>query len=141
MNSEQEITIKNRPPWHPYVIGVVGLIFGPISAGLVTYVNFKIFGSKIKAILTLILSFVYTTLLIIMLSLLPERGAKDLGTVASGIVTPILFMTIQWYDYENWRRKYPGVKTYNAWKTIGWCVVGTVAYFIMAFSFAIVVPM
>ena len=133
MNSDQEKIITSRPPWHPYVSGIIGLIFGPVAAAIVTYINFKIFGCQVKATLTLLLTIIGTIGLMLILFRLTEQAASDVGSVVGNVISPLLFPAIQWYDYREWKLKNPGVDTYSGWKSVGWGVVGLVSYFVIAF--------
>ena len=137
MNSNQEKKDTIRPPWHPYVSGVIGLIFGPIAGALVTCINLKILGHQVKAIFTLLLTFIGTAALIEMILRSPEQLNN---LVIINIGSSLIFIIIQWYDYEEWSYKNSGVKTHSGLKSVGWGIAGSITYSVLIFILLIITP-
>ncbi len=137
INTDQEETITGRPPIHPYIVGIIGFIFGPMAGGIVTYINFKTFGQKSKAIVTLLITVIGTFALLFFLYKLPENAPSTVSGIGN-VVSFLFFPTIQWFDYEKWRRNNPGVATYTGWKAAGWGIMGFIVKFIMSLIIIII---
>lgn len=122
-----EIPYEETPPWSPRVIGANGLLFGPIAAALITYFNFKRMGQPNKAKWTIILTIIGTTLFIIFALMSQNRRYDDFMRLLSQFASLLLYPAVQLEDFNKWKLK--GRAPYNGWKSLGWGILGVIAFF------------
>ena len=130
-----------KQPWRPRVSGIIGFIFGPLAAGLLTFINFRRLGKERKATLTLLYTFVGSILLFLLLGVMKTEQTEIVGPLVGNIVCPLLFPFIQKKDFKIWRNQNPQLQPNTGWNSIGWGVIGSVIFFVLALIIAVVMSL
>jgi len=122
-----------KPPWKPWVAGVMSLLFGPLTGALVAYANFKRLAQPRKANLTLAWSIPATLAIIVALFYLPESFTRifALCVQAAGVAG---YSAIQKEDFALWEKNHPQVQPANGWRSLGLAFLGVVTFFVLAFG-------
>ncbi len=65
---------------------------------------------------------------------MPRELAGGVGRLVGHLVSPFLYPYLQANAFENWEADHSGVSTANGWLTIGWGLLGLVAFLLLAFA-------
>lgn len=123
-----------KPPWKPRVAGVAGLVFGPMAAAITAFINLRRLGLRRKANLTLLFTTVGSVLFGSALYWAPRELADGMGRVVGHLVSAFLYPSLQATAFEKWQADHPGTTPANGWLSVGWGVLGLVAFFLLALA-------
>lgn len=115
---------------------------GPIPPGLLIYRNFKNIGEDRKALLTLILTFVFTIVLFYSLMQIPEEISDKIPNIVfSSIYAVIIYFVYHYYlaNAINERIEEEENKA-SVWKVVGITVLGLLINLVIIFTMAIMEP-
>ncbi len=123
-----------KPPWKPIVSGIVGLVFGPMAGAITSFINLRRLGQRRTAILTLLFTALGSLLFGVGIYWLPRELVDGAGRLVGHLVSPLLFPYLQAQAFKRWEADHPGASTANGWLTIGWGLLGLVAFFLLAIA-------
>ena len=128
MNDLDEL---KKAPWKPWVSGVHGALFGPVSAGLITYINLKRLGKPAKGLKVFLFSFVISISILFLFAYFPEDLPDLYGKIFQSIVG-IVFPMFQYKEFNDWKNEntlanYPS----NGWKAFGWSILGLILFLLL----------
>ncbi len=110
-----------------------------MAGAVVAYINLKRLGQQRKANLTLGFTILGCVVLFLILDKLPLQAAEGFGWFVGNIVSPFLFPMIQKSDFEQWESNNAELTPHSGWKSLGWGIVGLVAFVVLLAVTGIVV--
>lgn len=115
---------------------------GPIPPGILIYKNFKSIGDDRKAALTLILTFLFTTLLFYGVMQLPEEISDKLPNILfTTLYTGIVYLIYHSYLADKINDKIVEAENkMSNWKVAGFTIMGLIINLIIIFAFAFSEP-
>ncbi|MGL1935588.1 MAG: hypothetical protein OCD01_11225 [Fibrobacterales bacterium] len=124
----------DKLPWKPWVTGFYGASFGPISAGIITYLNLKRMGHRDKGYKIFSATMIISFLIIAFLIYLPDDVPEFYGRIFQALVS-VLFPMLQTSEFKLWLNEDTlGNSPRNGWSALGWGFLGMIAFIIMAYS-------
>ncbi|MGH9530773.1 MAG: hypothetical protein ACRD2Q_00160 [Terriglobales bacterium] len=123
-----------KPPWKPRVAGIVGFVFGPMAGAITSFINLRRLGRRRRASLTLLFTAIGSVLFGAGMYWLPREFAGGVGRLVGHLVSPLLYPYLQANAFEKWEADHPGARSANGWLTIGWGLLGLVAFFLLALA-------
>ncbi len=112
-------------PWKPRVAGINGLIFGPVAAGLVAYVNFRRMGQPRKAKQILVGWIPAIVVLAAILLFIPVQITHG-AALGLGVGCMLAFTNLQKSDFALWEQSHPQTRPANGWNSLGLGLLGLV---------------
>jgi hypothetical protein len=116
------------PPWKPWVSGLLGFLFGPVSAAIVSYVSLRRLGAPRKAAWVLALTLVGCAPLGALPYLYPDAAMDAIFQFIGNAVSPLLYPALQRRDFTNWQKENPTSEPRSAWRAVAWGPVGFVVF-------------
>jgi hypothetical protein len=127
---------NTKPPWRPWVSGIAGLLLGPLSGGLIAFINFRRLGRPRAAAWTLALTIIGCALFGVLIVFAPA-ASNGIGRLIGNILSPLLYPFIQRNAFDEWAAAHPGTEPDKGWRSLGWAVLGCVLYFAVAIGAAL----
>jgi hypothetical protein len=134
-SSASVATSPGSRPFEPYVAGVNGLLFSPISGALFAFLNFRRLGKPEKAKKVIGYAIPAAVVEFFFLMQMPEQIARYAG-IGIAVASYKIFTFIQESDLEEWEKQNPGIKPRGFWSGAGWSVLGIAASLAIAFPLA-----
>ncbi len=92
-----------KSPWHPLVAVISSIIFTPLAGALVTNINLRKLGKRLKADIVLIFTVLSSITLAFLFPKLPNNVVQVLNLSFYALL-PLLFWLAQKNDFEKWKR-------------------------------------
>lgn len=133
----------SKQPWRPRVSGVVGFLFGPLAAAIVSFNNLRRLGSPWRANWVLIATVL--ACLLIGFSYLPVRNYANqqvqladsfygfswlvLWVHIGNLVSPFIYPILQWQKFEDWKAQKQHRPPANGWSAAFSATIGFLLFY------------
>jgi len=126
-----------KPPWRPRVSGIAGFLCGPVAAALIAFINLRRLNKRRKATWTLALTILVCVAFGLVIAKAPDNMSTMLGKLIGNVVSPFLYPLLQRRAFEEWETSHPGATLDNGWRSSGWAILGSAAFFVIALGSAV----
>jgi hypothetical protein len=121
-----------KPPWRPKTTGRIAFFFGPIAGALLVAISLRRMGYQQGAKKVIILALTVAVAESALLFFVPEAVSRLVGFGAE-IAFLLIFPVLMEKEFMDWQVAHPSARPSSGWKAIGWGIVGTVSFFLIAF--------
>ena len=120
-----------KAPWRPKTAGRIAFFFGPIAGAQVVAISLRRMGHQPTAKKVMLLALGMSALEAAILFFIPDVLARLVGFGAE-IVFLLIFPAFMENAFREWEASHPGATPSNGWKAIGWGLVGTFVFLVVA---------
>jgi len=121
-----------KPPWRPKTTGRIAFFFGPIAGALLVAISLRRMGHQQSAKKVMRLALTVAAAESALLFFIPEAVSRLVGFGAE-IAFLLIFPVLMEKEFVDWQATHPSTRPSNGWNAIGWGIVGTVLFFLIAF--------
>jgi len=121
-----------KAPWRPKAAGRAAFFFGPVAGALVVAVSLRRMGYRQSAKKVMFLALGAAAAEATILFFIPAVLSRLVGFGAE-IAFLLIFPAFMEKEFSEWQATYPSAKPSNGWNTIGWGLVGSVVFLVIAF--------
>jgi hypothetical protein len=119
-------------PWRPKAAGRIAFFFGPVAGALVVAISLRRMGYEQIAKKVLLLALGVTAAEVGVLLFVPEFLSRFVAFGAH-VVLLLIFPVLMEKEFSEWQTTHPNAMPSNGWNAIGWGLVGSVLFFVIAF--------
>jgi hypothetical protein len=119
-------------PWRPKAAGRVAFFFGPVAGALVVAISLRRMGYEQIARKVTLLALGVTIAEVSILLFIPEFLVRFVA-LGAHVAFLLIFPVLMEKEFSEWQSTHPNAMPSNGWNAIGWGLVGTVLYFVIAF--------
>ena len=120
-----------KAPWRPKVAGRMAFFFGPVAGALVVIISLRRMGHQQRAKKVMLLSLGAAVVELAILFLVPDALSRLVGFGAE-IAFLLIFPVFMEKEFSEWQATHPSAMPSSGWNAIGWGLVGTVVFFVIA---------
>jgi hypothetical protein len=124
--------MSTAPPWRPRAAGRIAFFFGPVSGALVVAISLRRMGYEQIAKKVMLLALGVTAAEVGILLFIPEFLSRFVAFGAH-VVFLLIFPILMEKEFSEWQATHPNTMPSNGWNAIGWGLVGSVLFFVIAF--------
>jgi hypothetical protein len=119
-------------PWRPKAVGRIAFFFGPVAGALVVAISLRRMGYEQIAKKVMLLALGVTAAEVGILSFVPEFLSRFVAFGAH-VAFLLVFPVLMEKEFSGWQATHPNTMPANGWNAIGWGLVGSVFFFVIAF--------
>ena len=124
--------MSSTPPWRPKAAGRMALFFGPVAGALVVAISLRRMGYEQIAKKVMLLALGVTAAEVGILSLIPQFLSRFVA-LGAHVAFLLIFPVLMEKEFSGWQATHPNTIPSNGWNAIGWGLVGSVLFFVIAF--------
>lgn len=120
-----------KAPWRPKVAGVIAFFFGPVAGALIVAISLRRMGYQQRARKVMVLALVMAGVEAAILFFVPDALARLVG-FGTEIAFLLIFPVFMEKEFSAWQVAHSSATPCNGWKAIGWGLVGTALFLVIA---------
>ncbi len=122
----------SKAPWRPKVAGRIAFFFGPVAGALIVAISLRRMGCQQTAKKVMLLALGAAAAEAAILFFIPEALSRLIGFGAE-IAFLLIFPVFMEKEFCEWQAAQPSAMPSNGWNAIGWGLVGTALFVVIAF--------
>lgn len=124
--------MSTAPPWRPKSAGRIAFFFGPVGGALVVAISLRRMGYEQIAKKVMVLALGVTAAEVGILLFIPEFLSRFVA-LGAHVAFLLIFPVLMEKEFSEWQATHPSAMPSNGWNAIGWGLVGSVLFFVIAF--------